>query len=317
MNWPASMEILEVGPRDGLQNLREVVETKQKIELIGRLVASGLTHIQLGAFVSPRAVPQFADVARVAREATAAHPGVLFSALVPNLRGAADALACGIRELSFVFSATEAHNRRNVNKTIGESLAELAAIMDLTANHGEARITVDLATSFGCPYEGRVPADQVLHHVEQAYKLGVRRIKLCDTVGYGSPRQVADIVTRCRASFPEATFSCHFHNTRGLGLANSLAAAGAGILSFDASVGGLGGCPFAPGATGNVATEDLAFMLSEMGIETGVDLPLLLETAGYLRKILPAVALESSLLRAGLPGANAAFCPRDGKGCRR
>jgi len=314
MNWPASVDILEVGPRDGLQNLREVLETKQKIELIGRLFASGLNHIQLGAFVSPRAVPQFADVQEVARTVTAAHPGVRFSALVPNLKGAADALSCGVRELSFVFSVTEAHNIRNVNKTIGESLAELAAIMELLSGHPEAEVTADLATSFGCPYEGRVPADQVLHHVGQAHRLGVRRITLCDTVGYGSPRQVADIVTRCRDAFPDTTFRCHFHDTRGLGLANTLAAVGSGILSFDASVGGPGGCPFAPGATGNVATEEMAFMLSEMGIETGVDLPALLLTAGYVREILPAVALESSLLRAGLPGAKAAFCPEDGKG---
>jgi hydroxymethylglutaryl-CoA lyase len=312
--WPAEVEILEVGPRDGLQNRRAVLETAQKIGLIGRLAASGLSAIQLGAFVSPRAVPQFADVQEVARTVTAAHPGVGFSALVPNRKGAADALACGVRELSFVLSVTESHNVRNVNKKIGESLAELVAIMDLAAGHREARVTADLATSFGCPYEGKVPPERVLTLVGEAHRLGVRRITLCDTVGYGNPRQVGELARRCHEAFPDTLFRCHLHNTRGLALANTLAALEAGVRSFDASVGGLGGCPFAPGATGNVATEDLVFMLLEMGVETGVDLPRLLETAAYLGQILPAAALESSLSRAGLPGANAAFCPPDGKG---
>jgi hydroxymethylglutaryl-CoA lyase len=303
MNLPKSVDILEVGPRDGLQNLSQVLETKQKIDLIRRLAASGLTHIQLGAFVSPRAVPQFGNIQEVAQEVMASIPGVRFSALVPNLKGAANALSCGIRELSFVFSVTKAHNQSNVGKTHEESLAELAAIMDLLPAYPGAEITADLATSFGCPFEGKVLPEQVLYHVQRAYDLGVRRITLCDTVGYGNPRQVAEIGVSCRNSFPDTTFRCHFHNTRGLALANTLAAIEAGILSFDSSVGGLGGCPFAPGATGNVATEDMVFMLSEMGIETGVDLPTLLETVRFLQGILPSVGMESSLFKAGLPGA--------------
>ena len=304
MNLPKSVDILEVGPRDGLQNLSQFVETKQKIELIRRLAASGLTHIQLGAFVSPRAVPQFGNIKEVAREVMASTPGARFSALVPNRKGAIDALSCGIGEISFVFSVSKAHNQSNVSKTHEESLAELAAIMDLLPAYPGAEITADLATSFGCPFEFKVPPEQVLHYVGKACDLGVRHITLCDTVGFANPRQVTEIVTSCRDSFPDTTFRCHFHNTRGLGLANTLAAVEAGIRSFDSSVGGLGGCPFAPGATGNVATEDMVFMLSEMGIKTGVDLPALLETVRFLQGILPSVGMESALFRAGLPGTD-------------
>jgi hydroxymethylglutaryl-CoA lyase len=299
MNLPEKIDILEVGPRDGLQIRREFVETKQKIDLIRRLAASGLGHIQLGAFVSPRAVPQFGNIQEVAREVTASIPGVRFSALVPNRKGAADALSCGIRQISFVFSVSKAHNQSNVGKTHEESLAELAVVMDLLSAYPEAEITADLATSFGCPFELKVPPERVLHYIQKACDLGVRRITLCDTVGYANPRQVAEIVTSCRDSFPDTTFRCHFHNTRGLGLANTLAAIEAGIRSFDSSVGGLGGCPFAPGATGNVATEDMVFM----------DLPMLLETVGFLREILPAVEPESALFKAGLPAGQCRSCP--------
>jgi hydroxymethylglutaryl-CoA lyase len=310
MDMPESVDILEVGPRDGLQNRAEYVETKQKVELIQRLAASGLRHIQLGAFVNPRAVPQFGNIREVAREAAASVPAVRFNALVPNLKGADDALSCGIREISFVFSVSKSHNQSNVRKTPEESLADLAAIMDLLPAYPGAGIIVDLATSFGCPFEFKVPPERVLHYVQKAHDLGVRRITLCDTVGYGNPRQVTEIVADCRASFPDTTFGCHFHNTRGLGLANTLAAARAGIRSFDSSAGGLGGCPFAPGATGNVATEDMAFMFSEMGVETGVDLPALLEAVRFIREILPSAGLESALFRAGLPGGGkSCSCP--------
>lgn len=308
MNLPNSVDILEVGPRDGLQNRREFIETKQKVELIRRLAASGLRHIQLGAFVNPRAVPQFGDIREVAREVVASLPAVRFNALVPNLKGAADAFSCGIREISFVFSVSRSHNLNNVRKTPEESLADLAAIMDLLPAYPGAEIIVDLATSFGCPFEFNVPPERVLHYVRKVHDLGVRRITLCDTVGYGNPRQVTEIVTGCRDSFPDTAFRCHFHNTRGLGLANTLAAACVGIRSFDSSAGGLGGCPFAPGATGNVATEDMAFMFSEMGVETGVDLPALIETVRFLQGILPAAGLESSLFRAGLPGDRSHPC---------
>jgi hydroxymethylglutaryl-CoA lyase len=308
MNMPEKVDILEVGPRDGLQNLRQIVEAKQKIELIRRLAASGLCHIQLGAFVSPRAVPQFADIQEVAHEVIASLPGVRFSALIPNRKGAVNALSCGIRELSFVFSVTLSHNQSNVGKTHEQSLAELAAIMDLLPSYPGAEITADLATSFGCPFEFKVPQERVIHFVRKAYDLGVRRITLCDTVGYGNPRQVTEIITACRDAFPDAVFRCHFHNTRGLGLANTLAAAWAGVRSFDSSAGGLGGCPFAPGATGNVATEDMAFMFSEMGVETGVDLPELLSTVRFLQELLPDVRMESALFRAGLPGGKSCSC---------
>ena len=308
MNMPESVDILEVGPRDGLQNRCEFVETERKIELIRRLAASGLGHIQLGAFVSPRAVPQFANIREVAREVVASLPAVRFSALVPNRKGAVDALSCGIRELSFVISVTLSHNQSNVGKTHEQSLAELAQIMDLLPAFPGAGITADLATAFGCPFEFKVPQERVIHFVRKAHDLGVRRITLCDTVGYGNPKQVAEIVTACRNAFPDTAFRCHFHNTRGLGLANTLAAAWAGVRSFDTAAGGLGGCPFAPGATGNIATEDMAFMFSEMGVATGVDLPALLSAVRFLQETLPAAGLESALFRAGLPGGQTGPC---------
>ncbi|MCE5263766.1 MAG: hydroxymethylglutaryl-CoA lyase [Deltaproteobacteria bacterium] len=308
MNLPESVDILEVGPRDGLQNRCEFVETERKVELIRRLAAAGLGHIQLGAFVSPRAVPQFANIQEVARTVVESLPAVRFSALVPNRKGASDALACGVREISFVFSVTLSHNLSNVGKTHEQSLAELASIIELLPAYPEAEITADLATTFGCPFEFKVSTEQVLHFVRKAHELGVRRITLCDTVGYGNPRQVSEVIAACRTTFPDTVFRCHFHNTRGMGLANTLAAALAGVRSFDTAAGGLGGCPFAPGATGNVATEDMAFMFSEMGVETGADLPALLSAVRFLQEILPAAGLESALFRAGLPGKHAGPC---------
>lgn len=308
MDLPKSVDILEVGPRDGLQNRCEFVETERKVELIRRLAAAGLGHIQLGAFVSPRAVPQFANIREVSRTVVESLPAVRFSALVPNRKGASDALACGIREISFVFSVTLSHNQSNVGKTHEQSLAELASIMELLPAYPGAEITADLATTFGCPFEFKVSTEQVLHFVQKAHDLGVRRITLCDTVGYGNPRQVSEVIAACRAAFPDTVFRCHFHNTRGLGLANTLAAALTGVRSFDTAAGGLGGCPFAPGATGNVATEDMAFMFSEMGVETGADLPALLSAVRFLQEILPAAGLESALFRAGLPRKHAGPC---------
>ncbi|MBN1828460.1 MAG: hydroxymethylglutaryl-CoA lyase [Deltaproteobacteria bacterium] len=302
------VEIVEVGPRDGLQNLSCFIETRQKVDLIRHLASAGLQDIQVGGFVSPRAIPQFGNIAEVSRTVIESIHGVRFNALVPNVKGAVDALSCGIRHLSFVFSVSEAHNKNNVGKTPEESLQELAAILDLLPSYRGAAVTVDLATTFGCPFIVKVPEERVLLYVQKVHEMGVRRITLCDTVGFGNPRQVQRIATTCLSSFPDVTFRCHFHNTRGLGCANALAAYELGIESFDTAIGGLGGCPFAPGATGNTATEDMAFMFSEMGVETGISIPRLLETVRFLREIIPSVKLESSLARAGLPGAEHKGC---------
>ncbi|MBW2545383.1 MAG: hydroxymethylglutaryl-CoA lyase [Deltaproteobacteria bacterium] len=298
-----SVEIVEVGPRDGLQNLREFVKTEHKVALIQRLAKSGLREIQIGSFVNPLAVPQFRDIKKIADQVVGNLPGITFTALVPNLKGAEEAFSCGIRKIAFVLSVSRGHSLSNVQKTPEESLEELKDISRLRSDHPDAVITVDLATAFGCCFQLKVTLEDVLHYVGEVHELGFDRVTLCDTVGFGNPRQVYDFTTACIESFPEVVFRCHLHNTRGLGLAGTLAAYMAGIRSFDSSIGGLGGCPFAPGATGNIATEDEVFMFNEMGVKTGVDVESLIDTTRYLSEIMPGINLESALLRAGLPAA--------------
>jgi len=299
------VQVVEVGPRDGLQNLNDYVETEKKISLIRRLADSGLKEIEVGSFVHPKAIPQFRDMKEVV-DGVMGLEGVRLTALVPNLKGAQNAFQSGIRRIIFVFSISRSHNLNNVRRTPEESLEELKKIKELSSSYPEAEIRVDLATTFGCPFEIKVRKDDVLDYIERVKELGIREMTLCDTVGFGNPRQVTDITTTSMQSFPEITFGAHFHDTRGLGLANALAAYESGIRSFDSSIAGLGGCPFAPGASGNVATEDMVFMFNEMGVETGVDLDRLIGVSRYLSDILPDVNLTSALSRAGLPGGGGA-----------
>lgn len=299
------VQVVEVGPRDGLQNLNDYVETEKKISLIRQLAESGLREIELGSFVHPKAIPQFRDMKEVV-DGMISLEGVRLTALVPNLKGAQNAFQSGIRRIIFVFSVSRSHNLNNVRRTPEESSEELKKIKELSSSYHEAEIRVDLATTFGCPFEIKVKKDDILGSIEKVRELDIREITLCDTVGFGNPRQVADITTTCMKSFPEIVFGVHFHDTRGLGLANALAAYEIGIRSFDSSIAGLGGCPFAPGASGNVATEDMVFMFKEMGVETGVDLDRLLGVSRYLKDILPNVNLTSALFRAGLPGQSRA-----------
>jgi hydroxymethylglutaryl-CoA lyase len=292
------VQIVEVGPRDGLQNLKTVMPTDQKVALIRHLSQSGIKQIQIGSFVSPRAIPQFHDIKAVAKAVLATIDGIDFSALTPNLKGAENALDSGLKRLAFVFSVSEAHNRSNVGKSPEASLVELEKIMQRLTQAPDVHLNVDLATAFGCPFTRVVPSETVMDCVKRVCALGVKQVTLCDTVGYGNPRQVTDLILSCRGRFPDVVFRCHFHNTRGMGLANALAAYMAGVRSFDASIGGLGGCPHAPGATGNISTEDLAFMCSEMNIATGIDLNKLFVATSYLTNNLPGLRLESQLFRA-------------------
>jgi len=296
-----AVQIVEVGPRDGLQNLKGYVEAENKISLMRLLGESGLREIEAGSFVHPQAIPQFRDISDVIRGILDLG-GVKLTVLVPNLKGARRALESGIRTLIFVLSVSRSHNLNNVRRTPDESFEELKKIKGMDSAYPGMEIRLDLATSFGCPFEIKVKEKDVLCFVERAGEIGLRRINLCDTVGFANPRQVEQITRRCIEKFPEVTFGVHFHNTRGLGLANALAAYETGIRSFDSSIGGLGGCPFAPGASGNVATEDIVFMFNEMGVETGVDIQRLLKASQYLKEILPDVALMSALFNAGLPG---------------
>ena len=275
--------ICEMVARDGFQNEARFVETADKIALIDALSATGVARIEATAFVSPKAVPNMRDAAQVMTGLTRA-PGVVYSALVPNLRGAVAALEAGVDELNLVFSASDSHNLANVRMTSGESLRAFEEIFELSRARGKP-VAVTIATSFGCPFEGRIAAQRVLDFYGRCVAMGASAMALADTTGMGNPAQVERLVSDALALSPDTPLGLHFHNTRGMGLANVLSAYQAGARRFDAALGGIGGCPFAPGATGNICTEDTVHMFEEMGVPTGVDLPLLV--AASLR--LPAL----------------------------
>lgn len=295
------IHIVEVGPRDGLQNLDRFVKTQDKISLIRRLAASGIREIQAGAFVSSSAIPQFSDMKAVMAGLQDLR-NVTLTALIPNIQGARDALQAGVRKFNYFFSVSRSHNLNNVRHTPQESLAGLKRIRDELLPEKDVSVRVDLATAFGCPFEGVMKTDVILGYLEQVTAMGFDEVTLCDTVGFGHPALVESVVSACRTHFPGVVFGIHLHNTRGLALANALKAYDLGIRSFDAAIGGLGGCPFAPGASGNVATEDMVFMFDAMGLSTQIDIIALLDTTQYLQDILPDTPMASALFRAGLPG---------------
>lgn len=295
MRWPERVMITEVGPRDGLQNENAPIPLEQKIELVDRLSATGLTRIEAASFVSPKAIPQMANAAEV-MAGIQRRPGVTYVALVPNERGAHDALAAGADEISAVVSASESHNRSNVNRSVAESLEGVRAIAALCREAVVAWAGY-VATSFGCPYEGAVDLQSVLR-VAGAYRdAGAYAVALGDTIGVGNPGQVFEVVTALIAEVQPLPVRLHFHDTYGRALANTVAAMQAGAAQFDGSVGGLGGCPYAPGASGNVATEDMVSMLERMGIETGVDLDALLGVAEFVQGVVGR-RLDGKVLRA-------------------
>jgi len=299
----AKVKIIEVGPRDGLQNVKTFVPADKKILFIKKLAASGIKEIQIGSFVAPRAIAQFKDIKEVANSVSALR-GVVLSALIPNERGAEEAIACGIKKIIFFFSVSREHNYCNVKQSPQESLKELQRICRSYLPNPSITLRVDLATAFGCPFSGNIATTAVLRMVEKAAACGIKEITLCDTVGFGNPRMVEEKFSACRLRFPQINFGAHFHNTRGLALANTLRAYEIGIRTFDSAVGGLGGCPYAPGSSGNVATEDMVFMFEEMGIKTGVDLKKLLDVCSFLNKTLPQAKLASALYQAGVPNIN-------------
>lgn len=294
------VKIIEVGPRDGLQNIKAFVPTATKIQLIRKLAACGLSEMEIGSFVAPRAIRQFKDIKEVAKGIKDLK-GVALSALIPNERGAADAVAAGIHKLIFFFSISPAHNCCNVHQTPRESLRNLQNICRLYLAQPGITLQVDLATAFGCPFAGNIKTAAVLHAIEKVAAAGIKEIKLCDTVGFGNPQMVEERFGACLERFPEVKFGAHFHDTRGLALANALRAYDVGIRSFDAAASGLGGCPYAPGSSGNAATEEMVFLFEEMGIRTGIDIKKILTVCRYLQKILPGTIRTSPLFRAGLP----------------
>jgi hydroxymethylglutaryl-CoA lyase len=281
--------INDVAVRDGFQMEKTFVPTATKVALIDQLSRTGLHRIEVTSFVSPKAVPALADANEVLA-GIARVPGVVYVALVPNIRGVQNAAAAGAKpdEVNGVMSASETHNRANINRTHEQSLGELPAMVRV-AHEAGMRITMSLSTTFGCPFEGRVAEDAVMRFVEAFREAGVDGISLADTTGMANPRQVRELTARVLERFPapdETYYTLHFHNTRGMGLANVLAGIEAGVRSFDGSIAGLGGCPFAPGATGNICTEDMVNMLQDMGYETGVDLDLLIAAARRIPAIV-------------------------------
>lgn len=284
MTLPKSVTIVEVGPRDGLQNEAHFVPTDQKIELIHCLAETGLKRIEITSFVHPKAIPQLQDseeiVKRIKRK-----EGVVYSTLVPNEKGLERAMAAGVEEIGLFVSASEAHNQKNVRMSIADSLKGFRNISEKALANG-IRMRGYVVTAFGCPYEGRIPLEKVEFIIDEYKALGVHEIALGDTTGMANPFMVSQMVERIKPRMGMTGLALHFHDTRGAALANILAALQEGVTVFDGSIGGLGGCPYAQGASGNVATEDLVNMLEEMGIKTGIDLPKLIDCAKYAGEII-------------------------------
>ncbi|QXI51641.1 hydroxymethylglutaryl-CoA lyase [Pseudomonas alvandae] len=276
--------VQEVSPRDGLQIEPTWVETADKVQLIDQLSLAGFTRIEAGSFVSPKAIPALRDGEQVF-QGIARRPGVIYVALIPNLKGAQRALHAEADELNLVLSASQSHNRANMRMTREQSLAAFADVVSLVSNSGVS-LNGSVATTFGCPFEGPVDEDVVMRLVDAYQTFGMQGVTLADTTGMANPRQVYRLVRRVLERLPASALTLHFHNTRGLGLCNVLAAYEAGARRFDASLGGLGGCPFAPGASGNICTEDLVNLCEEIGIDTGIDLPHLLKLSRTLPSLL-------------------------------
>jgi len=292
---PQRVFIHEVAPRDGLQIEACFVPTPCKTALIDELSRTGLAKIEATSFSSPKSIPSLADAQEVMASITRV-PGVDYAVLVPNARGCERALAQHVDEINLVLSASDSHGRANLRMTADESLSHFPEILKLA--RGKAEINVSVSTAFGCPFEGDVPATRLFDLIATISGLGIGRVTLCDTTGMANPLQVERLFVQAHHTWPEIRFTAHFHDTRGMGLANALAALRAGVVHFDASLGGLGGCPFAPGASGNVCTEDLVHMFQAMDIATGVDLTSLLRAAAGLQGLVGHDG-PSHLLKAG------------------
>ncbi|MDQ0246372.1 hydroxymethylglutaryl-CoA lyase [Bacillus fengqiuensis] len=294
MNWPASVTIKEVGPRDGLQNEKVFVSTEDKIAWINQLSCSGLKHIEITSFVHPKWIPALSDAAAVAAGINRV-TGVTYTALVPNPQGLERALEANIDEAAVFMSASETHNRKNINKSIEDTFPILREVVQQSLSAGKSARGY-ISTVFGCPYEGVVNTDQVIRVSETLFEMGIGELSLGDTIGAANPKQVQGVLEILLKRFPADKFALHFHDTRGTALANILVSLDMGITIFDASVGGLGGCPYAPGASGNVSTDDFLYMLNSMGIHTGVDQEKLLSASRFIQdkigRPLPSRSLQ-------------------------
>jgi hydroxymethylglutaryl-CoA lyase len=295
--------VREVGPRDGIQMTKTILSTEQKLEWIRREAAAGMRYIEVTSFVPPHVIPQFADAGAVARGAMQV-PGLEPAVLVPNLKGAQLAFDAGVPKVHYVLSASEQHNLANVRRTTAESVTDfgrLVAERDARGLKGTVRVAGAIATSFGCTIQGEVPEREVISVAEKLAAAGAEEIILADTVGYGHPAQVRRLFAAVAKVAGGVPLAAHFHDTRGLGIANVAAAVEAGVRQFDASLAGLGGCPFAPGATGNINSEDCAFLLESLGFDTGVDFDQLIAVRELVESWLPGERFFGMVARAGLP----------------
>ncbi len=296
MKLPKRVTICEVGTRDGFQIEPDFIPTERKVEVVDRLSATGMPKIEVTSFVSPKAVPQLRDAEEVMAKITR-RPGTVYSALVPNDKGAVRAVDSRVDELHTVVSASESHNLANVNMTIAESIQKLRAVAEV-AQRARVPVSSGISCSFGCPFEGEVPVAQLESVVARLVDLGAKGIGLADTTGMANPAQVSRVLERLVPRFPGIEWTLHTHDTRAMAIPNILAAMEMGVTSFDGSIGGLGGCPFAPGASGNVCTEDLIHCLHAMGVETGVNLDALIETSRRVQDIVGR-ALPGQIVKAG------------------
>jgi hydroxymethylglutaryl-CoA lyase len=294
---PVEVKIVEVGPRDGLQNEAEHVPTDKKIALIEALGKTGLPQIEITSFVSPKWIPQMADAAEVAAKVRLP-ANVRTSALVPNLKGLESAKASGMKEIAVFMSATESHSKKNINKSIDEAVETLSEVVQAAKAEG-MRVRGYLSVVFACPYEGKTNPTEVVRLTNRLFEMGIDELSLGDTIGAAAPNRVTELLRLISSDKEKQKIALHFHDTRGTALANVLAGLDAGITIYDASIGGMGGCPYAPGAAGNLATEDLVYMLNEMGVKTGVDLDKLVDCGELAQEIvkrkLPGRYLQACL----------------------
>ena len=278
------IEVFEVGPRDGFQNLSEYLPSEEKLALIYGMVESGVQHIQLTSFVSPKAIPQMKDAKEIVAACLEKYRSVDFFALVPNLYGAKTAWEAGIKKVSYVVSLSESHNKANINRTHEESFAEFQTIREA---YPDMHICIDLATTFGCPFEGKTPPEAVVDFIAPYVELGIQELNLCDTIGVANPKQVRETIMAVRRAYLDLPLQVHIHDTRNMGMVNTLAAIECGVTRIQSTLGGLGGCPFAPGASGNLATEDIVYMLNDMGYETNIDFDRLVEVSRKQKELIP------------------------------
>jgi hydroxymethylglutaryl-CoA lyase len=298
MKLPRKVTVVEVGPRDGFQSEKQFIPTHRKVDIVNALSRTGLKKIQVTSAVHPKAIPQLADAEEVMTKIDRL-PGVHYRILAPNLRGVQRAILFKPDEINLMMSVTDSHNRSNANRSVDESLQEFDTLVPMIMAAGISVIG-GMGCALGCPFEGKVSIQKLERIADRYLSMGIRSVGLSDTVGVANPQLVYDVASHMRDKYPDVHFHMHFHNNRGLALANILAGMQAGVTEFDAAIGGLGGCPYAPNASGNIATEDVVNMMTEMGIETGVDLDALLMVSAMVKEVIPH-PLDSAVVKSGKP----------------